>query len=66
MFLFSMLVITLSSYEIYNMAKNKRTRDIAIYVCLALILLCAGLLYISAPYKYSFSESALKLIGKNY
>jgi uncharacterized membrane protein YedE/YeeE len=60
--IFISFVLILSILEIY-LFKNKKCRDIIVFVALCAIAICFGLIYISNPYGLSISNFILNVFG---
>lgn len=57
------LIVVLSIYEIRGMAKKGQKKEIAAYICFAVITLLFGIFYLANPFRDSFSQIVLNIMG---
>lgn len=57
------IVAAVSAFEIAGMARKKQTREIIIFIVLALFTLAMGIYYILAPRDKSLIYYAFKFLG---
>ncbi|HOA55401.1 MAG: hypothetical protein WAP56_03235 [Acetivibrionales bacterium] len=57
------IVAAVSAFEIAGMARKKQTREIIIFIVLALFTLAMGIYYILAPHDKSLIYYAFKFLG---
>ncbi len=63
--LLTVLVVAVSAFEIVGMAKRKLTKEIIIYIIMALLTLAIGYYYILVPYGKSVIYYVFSLFGIN-
>lgn len=60
------LVAILCIFDIYGMYKKGQKKEMAVYICMAIIALIFGYFYTSNSYTISFSQIIMDLLGINF
>lgn len=63
MILLSIIVVVVSIFEIMILLKKKLKKELILYLCMAAITLAFGYFYLSNPYRSSFTNVILNLLG---
>lgn len=61
--LFLALIFILSIIEVHGMMKKGKKKDVAVYLCFAVITLLFGSFYLANPYRDSLSHIVLSALG---